>query len=291
MKPAPFTYHDPRTLAEAAELIHGLENARVLAGGQSLMPMMHFRYIMPDHVIDLNPVEELSYIRNAGEKLELGAMTRQRDIEFSPMVQEVSPILAEAVKHIGHRQTRNRGTLGGSLCHLDPSAELVNVALLHDAQLTLRRGEATRTVPMSVFARGFMSTVIEEGEFLTAVTLSPWRRNHGYAFEEFARRHGDFAIAAVGALVELTPSGRVDRSAIVVSGLAEMAFRLTRAETLLAGQSPSEELLGAIAEAAERAEAMDDAQASARYRKHLAGVLTRRAVARAVARAGRATYG
>src|ERR1700693_3008927 len=130
MKPAPFTYHDPRSLTEATDLLASLENARVLAGGQSLMPMMNFRYAMPDHVIDLNKIGELAYVRFESERLRVGAMTRQRDLEFSAEVGRRCPILHEALAHVGHRQTRNRGTLGGSLCHLDPSAELVNVAAL-----------------------------------------------------------------------------------------------------------------------------------------------------------------
>src|SRR4051794_1952727 len=130
MKPAPFTYHDPRTIAEATTLLASVENARVLAGGQSLMPMMNFRYAMPDHLIDLNRIEELAYLRFDGDALRIGAMTRQRDIEHSAEVGSRSPVLHEALRHVGHRQTRNRGTIGGSLCHLDPSAELVNVCAL-----------------------------------------------------------------------------------------------------------------------------------------------------------------
>src|SRR4051812_13151618 len=127
MKPAPFTYYDPRSIAEAADMLASHENARVLAGGQSLMPMMNFRYAMPDHLIDLNRVAELAYLRIEAKSLQIGAMTRQRDIEFSTDVAERCPILHEALSHVGHRQTRNRGTIGGSLCHLDPSAELANV--------------------------------------------------------------------------------------------------------------------------------------------------------------------
>ena len=133
MKPAPFTYHDPRSVADATALLSIHDNARVLAGGQSLMPMMNFRYAMPDHVIDLNKIAELAYIRAEGDALNIGAMTRQRDIEFSSVVAERCPVLLEALSHVGHRQTRNRGTLGGSLCHQDPSAELVNIAALFDA--------------------------------------------------------------------------------------------------------------------------------------------------------------
>src|SRR6202162_1345731 len=143
MKPPPFSYHDPRTIADAIGLLGTLDNAKLLAGGQSLMPMLNMRYVLPDHVIDLNRVDGLSFIRERDGALEIGAMTRQRDIEFSDLVRERCPLMHEAIRQVGHRQTRNRGTLGGSLCHLDPSAELVTVAAALDArvQVTGRNGE------------------------------------------------------------------------------------------------------------------------------------------------------
>ncbi|MGA0315431.1 MAG: FAD binding domain-containing protein, partial [Alphaproteobacteria bacterium] len=124
MKPPPFSYHDPSTLEDAVTLLSSLENAKVLAGGQSLMPMLNMRYVLPDHVVDINKIEDLSYIREDGDALEIGAMTRQRDLEFSEIVQKKCPLMHEALLQVGHRQTRNRGTLGGSLSHLDPAAEL-----------------------------------------------------------------------------------------------------------------------------------------------------------------------
>src|ERR1044072_6304749 len=128
MKPPPFPYHHPKTIAEAVSLLGSLENAKLLAGGQSLMPMLNMRFVLPDHVIDLNRVEGLSYIKEVGGALEIGAMTRQRDVEFSEVVKTKCPLLHQAIMQIGHRQTRNRGTIGGSLCHLDPAAEPVSVA-------------------------------------------------------------------------------------------------------------------------------------------------------------------
>src|SRR5918996_647798 len=130
MKPPPFSYHDPRTVSDAVGLLGKLDNAKLLAGGQSMMPMLNMRFVQPDHIIDLNKVDDLSYIREANGVLELGAMTRQRDIEFSDVVRKRIPLMHEAIQHVGHRQTRNRGTIGGSLCHLDPSAELLNVTAL-----------------------------------------------------------------------------------------------------------------------------------------------------------------
>src|SRR5438105_1511117 len=133
MKPPPFSYHDPQTLGEAIDLLGRHDNAKLFAGGQSLMPMLNMRFVLPDHVIDLNRIEGLSYIRETGGTFEIGAMTRQREIEFDAMVLERLPLVTEAILHVGHPQTRNRGTLGGSLCHLDPSAELVAVAMALDA--------------------------------------------------------------------------------------------------------------------------------------------------------------
>src|SRR5262249_40742818 len=156
--PAPFTYHDPRTVAEACDLLATHENARLLAGGQSLMPMMNFRYVMPDHLIDLNKVGELAYIRIENGTLRIGAMTRQRALEVSIQIGECCPILHAALAHVGHRQTRNRGTLGGSLCHLDPSAELVNVTALLDGTVHAVSSRGTRDLAFSDFAAGYMTT-------------------------------------------------------------------------------------------------------------------------------------
>src|ERR1700710_1242887 len=154
MKPPPFTYHDPTTIDEAADLIGRLDNAVPLAGGQSLMPMLNFRVVAPDHLIDLNRIEKLSSIAISDGVGRFGAMTRQRDLEFSPEVARSFPILQEALKHVGHRQTRNRGTFGGSLCHLDPSAELVNLAALHDGVLETASRGASRRIKMANWVAG-----------------------------------------------------------------------------------------------------------------------------------------
>src|SRR5213083_606030 len=151
MKPPPFHYHDPKTVSEAVGLLGSLENAKLLAGGQSLMPMLNMRFVLPDHVIDLNRVGGLSYIRSNNGALEIGAMTRQRDIEFSDAVRQRCPLMYEAIRHVGHRQTRNRGTLGGSLCHLDPSAELVSVAAAHDATITVNGPNGPRGIAFAAF--------------------------------------------------------------------------------------------------------------------------------------------
>lgn len=283
MKPAPFTYHDPKTVAEAAALLGSLENARVLAGGQSLMPMMNFRYVMPDHIVDINTVGDLSYIRHEGNTLKFGAMTRQRDIEFSELVRNECPVLTEALTHVGHRQTRNRGTIGGSLCHMDPSAELVAVASLLDGTLTVVSKSGERTVAMADFGQGFMTTAVKDGELLTGITLPLWPKGHGYAYEEFARRHGDFAIAASGVMIEAA-GGVIKRAAIVVSGVRPNPVRLAEAETALVGQKPSDALAEQVAAGAGKIDAMEDAYVTADYRKHLGQVMVKRALKRAFAR-------
>ena len=154
MKPPLFSYHDPRTPPMSSACSASLDNAKLLAGGQSLMPMLNMRYVLPDHVIDLNRVDGLSYIRERDGALDIGAMTRQRDIEFSDLVRERCPLMHEAMRQVGHRQTRNRGTLGGSLCHLDPSAELVSVAAALDAKVAVTGKNGARSIDFAAFPVG-----------------------------------------------------------------------------------------------------------------------------------------
>src|SRR5882672_9483420 len=174
MKPPPFVYHDPTTIDEAADLLGTLDNAIPLAGGQSLMPMLNFRVVAPDHLVDLNRIAALSYIKIADGAGRFGAMTRQRDLEFSSDVKAAFPIMHEALQHVGHRQTRNRGTFGGSLCHLDPSAELVNMAALHDGVLEAASRGASRRIKMADWVAGIMTHSLEAGELLVAVELRAW---------------------------------------------------------------------------------------------------------------------
>jgi aerobic carbon-monoxide dehydrogenase medium subunit len=285
MKPPPFAYHDPATIEEAIDLIGRLDNSVPLAGGQSLMPMLNFRVVAPDHLIDLNRIDALSYIAVAGGTGRFGAMTRQRDLEFSPDVARVFPILHEAIGHVGHRQTRNRGTFGGSLCHLDPSAELVNMVALHDGVLEAASRSARRTIKIADWVTGAMSHSLAPGELLTGIELKSWPLGHGYAFEEFARRHGDFAAAAVGCLVTLAANGTISRAALCVSGLGPAPVRLVAAERALVGERRSHEAFRAAAVEAQALDATSDIYVTAAYRKHLARILTYRALERAVARA------
>ena len=281
MKPAPFAYHDPTTIGDAVALLAQHESARPLAGGQSLVPMMNFRYATPDHLVDLNGIEALRGVE-VGERLTFGAMTRQRDVEFSSEVAQACPILVEALRHVGHRQTRNRGTIGGSLCHLDPAAETPAMMMLHDAVLTAQSVSGARDLPMNEFALGFMTSALEPGELLTRISFEAWAPEHGWGFEEYARRHGDFAIASAGVLLTLDAKGAISRFAMVIGGLAPAPMRLTDFEAQAISATPDEDFIKAASDAASQVEAMDDAHVSAAYRQHLASVLSARALRRAL---------
>jgi carbon-monoxide dehydrogenase medium subunit len=284
MKPPPFRYHDPKTVNEAVGLLAQLENAKLLAGGQSLMPMLNFRFVQPDHIIDLNLVEGLSYIREVGGALEIGAMTRQRDLEFSDPVRARWPIMHEALLQVGHRQTRNRGTIGGSLCHLDPAAELVSLATGYDATLTVAGPNGQRELPFAEFPVAYMTPAIELNEIVVGVRFPQWAPNHGYAFVEFARRHGDFAITSAAVLIEADAAGRLTRVSVTIGGMGTAPVRAREVELALVGEVPTDELFRAACESCRKLEAIDDVHAPASYRQHLAAVLSRRALEKAHAR-------
>jgi carbon-monoxide dehydrogenase medium subunit len=282
MKPPPFAYHDPRTLPEALGLLGSLENAKLLAGGQSLAPMLNFRFVLPEHLIDLNRVAELASVRIEGRRVRVGAMTRQRALERDAALAQACPIVREALLEVGHFQTRNRGTLGGSLSHLDPAAELPGLMALYDAQLEVQSAAGKRTVAMADWCRGYMTPNLEPDELLAAVSWEAWEGRHGHAFVEFARRRGDFAIVGVGCLVSLNEDRTVRRAAISIVGAGYAPIRLLQAEKRLAGKPLDVE--SAAAEA-RRIEAKADVHASAAYRQRLAGVLTARALQLAFERA------
>jgi len=284
MKPPPFHYHDPETVAEAVALLGCLENPKLLAGGQSLMPMLNMRYVLPDHVIDLNRVKALSYLRESGGALEIGAMTRQRDIEFSDLVRNRCPLMHEAILQVGHRQTRNRGTLGGSLCQLDPAAELVTVAAALDATVTLTGPKGRRELSFAGFPAGYMTPALEPDEMLTGARFPLWAKGHGHAFVEFSRRHGDFAVVSAAALLEVGASGKITRASVTIGGATPAPIRAREAERALVGNAASSTLFRDACESCGKIEAVGDVHAPASYRRHLAGVLARRALEKAHAR-------
>jgi carbon-monoxide dehydrogenase medium subunit len=286
VKPAPFNLHLPGTLPEALHLLAGAPNARVIAGGQSLMPMLNLRVAMPDDVIDLNGVDGLSYIRAEGDEIAIGAMTRQRDLEFSALLAERLPVMRAGVLNVGHRQTRNRGTLGGSLCHMDPSAELPTLCVLLDAQMVIQSAQGKRIVPAREFGVGLMSTCLASDELLTEVRLRPWRPGHGWHFTEYARRHGDFAVASACALVERDATGRLARTALALGGICPSPVRLPEAERLLVAGNGSPEALRDAAAQASQCDALEDPAYPAWYRQRLANRLLHDAMEQAMARAG-----
>lgn len=286
MKPPPFTYHDPRTIDEALALLAEKENAKVLAGGQSLMPMLNMRYVLPDHVVDVNRVDGLTGIEAAAGVLKIGGMTRQREIEFSETVESRCPILHEAIMQVGHRQTRNRGTVGGSLAHLDPSAEIPAVAMALDATVHVRSASGSRDVAMADFPAGYMAPAIEADELVTGVSLPLWRDGDGHAFIEFSRRHGDFAIVSAAALLRLSEAGTVERVSVTVSGVGPAPIRCADAERIVLGERPGLELFREAAETCRAYDAMEDIHAPSEYRQHLAAVLSRRALEKAQTRLG-----
>jgi carbon-monoxide dehydrogenase medium subunit len=284
MKPPPFTYHDPATINEAVELLGSLDNAKLLAGGQSLMPMLNMRYAQPDHVIDLNRVDGLSYIREGAEGLEIGAMTRQRDVEFSEDVKRACPLLAEAILQVGHRQTRNRGTFGGSLSHLDSSAEIPLVCAAVDAVIKVQGPSGTREIAFADFPAGYLTSSMALDEVMLSVTLPSWGIGHGYGFEEFARRHGDFAIVSAAAILETGSDGVITRASLTLGGVGPAPLRMPEAETSLVGNAGAAEAFAAAGEMCRIVDAVEDIHAPASYRQHLAAVLSRRALEKAFSR-------
>jgi carbon-monoxide dehydrogenase medium subunit len=282
MKPSPFTYHRPVCLSDALSLLAGRPNARVLAGGQSLMAMLNLRLGNPDDLIDIGRIPELAHIREEDGAVVIGAMTRQRHIEKSPVVRDRLPLLARAIEHVGHQQTRNWGTIGGSLCHLDPSAEIPAVAMAYDATLTVQSARGARRIDMKDFPLGLMTPNIEPDEMLTAIRFETWPRKHGAGFSEFARRHGDFAIAAGASLVCLDAAGRIARISLTLAGVNATPIRLTGTEQALIGHAPDAAAVQSVVDAVASIEAMDDPFIPSWYRGRIAAVVIRRALEAAI---------
>ena len=287
MKPAPFAYHRPGSIAEAVELLATTENPKVIAGGQSLMAMMNFRYAMPDHLIDIARIPELQGIVVEDERIQIGAMTRQRDLEFSKALTEVAPLFGAALRHVGHRQTRNRGTIGGSLAHADPAAELPTACLACDAEIEIAGQDGPRLVPMRDFPMGFMTTAVNYDELLVSVHMKRWPIGHGYSFQEYARRHGDFAVVGAAVLLNADANGVIDKVAIALCGVAEKPLRRDEAESALMGQPLDERLIRQAANLAADLEPTEDIHGTSAYRRHLARVLTERALQEAWGRTGK----
>lgn len=304
MKPAPFEYHRPGSLDEALALLaeHG-DAAKPLAGGQSLVPAMNFRVAQPAVLVDLNRVPGLDGVEAASGGLRLGAMVRHRMLEQSAVVRDLSPLVADAMPHVAHVPIRVRGTLGGSLAHADPAAELPALMIALDATIEITSPSGQRSVPATRFFTGLYSTALDAGELVTAVTIPPRAHREGWAFEEVARRHGDYALAGAAAVVRLSLSqgrGQTPPSAnqtsetvvyarIALFGVHDRAVLASAAGRILQDERPTPALLDAAAAAAADTDAdpASDIHATRGFRQHLTRVVVRRALQRAIARASR----
>jgi aerobic carbon-monoxide dehydrogenase medium subunit len=285
VKPSAFTYHAPQTLAEALDLVATLDNARVLAGGQSLMPMMNYRVVQPEHLIDLGRVPELSFIEANADGLAIGAMTTQRTIERNAIVQKNCPLLIDALFHVGHQQTRNRGTIGGSLCHLDPSAELPVTACALDAVLTAASKAGRRKIAFADFPASYLTSSLAPDEILVQIDFGKWPRRTGSAFEEYAVRPADFAIVSIAVVVAMGDGDIITEARFAAGGIAPVPTRLTTVEALLKGERLSTALIERAAAAAAALPAEGDDMNPSEYRQELAGHLTQRALTKAIERA------
>jgi CO/xanthine dehydrogenase FAD-binding subunit len=287
MKPVAFAYHRPATLAEALDLLseHG-DEAKILAGGQSLVPAMNFRLAQPAVLIDINRVAGLAFIEPGKDGgLRIGATTRQRAAEQSELVAARAPLVRLALPHIAHVQIRNRGTVGGSVAHADPAAELPAVMLALGARMRAESRRGSRWIAAPDFFTGLLSTALAADEILAEIELGAVPARAGHGFAELARRSGDYALAGVAAQVALDAGGRVATASIALLGVGEGPVLARAAAAALVGQSPSDELIHAAADACTTKDIAPhgDVHASPAYRRHLAGVLTRRALAAALA--------
>ena len=282
MKPAIFEYHAPTTIDAAIGLLARYQGeARLLAGGQSLLPMMNFRLVSPAAIIDLNRIPDLAYIRNENGTVRLGAMTRQRTVEFSPIVAKYLPLLVEAIKFVAHLPIRSRGTIGGSIAHADPAAELPMVLQALEGEVVARGPAGERLIKATDLFQGLLTTSLAPDEMIVEVRLAAIPAHAGCAVEEFARRRGDFAIAAVAAVVERAGE-RCIKARLATAGIGSTSVRLTAAEAILERDGLGDTVIEeAAAKAAEIVSPLSDQQASVEYRRHLTRVLTERALRRA----------
>jgi carbon-monoxide dehydrogenase medium subunit len=290
MKPAPFDYRRPGSVGEAIALLaeHRGE-AKLMAGGQSLVPMLNFRVVRPGIVVDVRRLGETDHVtERADGGLDIGATTRHRTLETSPVVARVFPVIPEAMAHVAHLAVRNRGTIGGSLAHADPAAELPMIARLLDATIVARSVRGERTIPAADFFVAPLTNALADDEMVVRVEFPGSARCTAWAFDEFTRRPGDFAICAVGAGLDVD-RGRIRYARIAMMGVGDTPLRCPEAEAALAGRALDDETVKAAVKAAcGPLSPRQDLQASADYRRHLAAVLTDRVLRTAWSRAGAA---
>lgn len=288
MKPPPFEFFAPTSLQEAAEILgeYGGE-AKVLAGGQSLLPLLNMRLARPAALVDINRIEALDYIRTQDGSIAIGATTRHRTVERSADVLRLQPLLAEAVRFIAHPQIRNRGTICGSIAHADPAAELPAVSLALGAEMTAVSAGGQRTISATDFFVTYLTTALGPDEILAEVRFPVLAPRTGWGFREVSRRHGDFALAGAAATLTLDARGTCSDVRLVIFAAGPVPLRAGQAEALLKGQEPGTEAIVAAAEQAakEIGQPISDIHASADFRRHLAKTMALRALADAAQRA------
>ena len=284
MKPPRFDYHAPASVDEAVALLaRDGGDAKVLAGGQSLMPMLNFRLARPAALVDVNRIAALAYIREDNSTVAFGAMTRQRTIEFSPVVAAKLPLLREATRWVGHLPIRSRGTIGGSIAHADPSAEYPAVLTALAGEVVVQGPKGRRTVKAADLFETYLTTTLAAEELVVEVRLPAMPAGAGYAFEEFARRHGDFAIVGIAAMIVSRAGERCSAARLATAGAGPVPVRLRAAEEILERDGLGAAAIeAAAARAAELVQPDSDVHASAEYRRHLTRVLTARAITRAL---------
>jgi CO/xanthine dehydrogenase FAD-binding subunit len=287
MKPAAFEYVVANSIEQAvAALAQAGGDAKILAGGQSLVPMLNFRLLHPAILVDINRIPGLAFIEDAGDAVKIGALTRHHQIETSPVIAKHLPVLSCAMTHVAHLAIRNRGTIGGSLSHADPAAELPMMALLLDAELHIVSDKGMRTRKARGFFRDALIVDLAEDELLTEIHVPKLPPQTGWGFDEVARRAGDFALAAVAATVSVS-GGAMKEARIALTGVGQTPMRASEAEALLVGQKLEAKLMARVIEAVRAAiKPETDLHASSDYRRQLAGTLVGRALAAALQRAG-----
>ena len=284
MKPPSFAYHAPHTLNEALSLLNQYgSDAKILAGGQSLVPMMNFRVAQPAILIDINRIKELAYIKDGNDGLRIGAMTRQRTVERDANVAKRSPLIHETMPHIAHPQIRNRGTIGGSVAHADPAAELPTIMLTLNAKLLAKNAKGERWIDAQDFFVGLFTTALEPDEILAEIQIPDLPARSGYAFEEVARRHGDYAMMGAAATMTLDEGGKCKDVRLVFLSVGETPLLSSSAAQALIGNKPTPELIQSAASDTDITPS-SNIHASERYHKHLANVLGKRVLTKAYGR-------
>lgn len=288
MKPAPFEYYVPDSIEQALDLLHQHgDSAKLLAGGQSLVPAMNFRVVQPGVLIDLNRIGQLKYIHEANAALQIGAMTRERELEFDQIVSKNTPLLAEVMPHVAHPQIRNRGTLGGSLANADPAAELPVIMLALAARVKVRNAEHERWVAARDFFVGMFTTDLAADEMLVEIEIPSTPRRTGWSFMEVAPRAGDYALMGVAAVVSLDENQRCKSVRLVYLNAGDGPVDASEAANLLVGEMPDADVVEQAAELASQREIdpFGNVHASPEFQRHLARVLTSKTLEQAIQRA------